>query len=214
MFSSLFSTLAHFILLSVGGPNSFGATALHGSWTSLDHQGETIEFRESNQQLWVAHSEFDGTWFPVSRNENAWQADAPQTRFEFQLQANRLLVSRTTAGVTTTSFFQALGDTQSLLASNEALNFRRGAIHGLPMGPARSTASMFRVYLYRMGNGREFVGSQVLHREDGFSFDGLPEGEYQLVISAQGPTAIQPKPATQQINLVGGKVVEQNVVLD
>lgn len=214
MFSSLFPSLAYLFLLSLAGTAPSGATALQGSWASLDRQGVTIEFRESNQQLWVSHSEFPDAWFPVSWHETAWYAEAPEALLEFQLLANRLLVTQTSEGQKTTSYFQALESTQTLLARNEAASFRRGAIHGLPVGPAKSTASMFRVYLYRVGAGREFVGSQVLHREDGFSFDGLPEGEYQLVISAQGPTAIQPKPAIQQIHLIGGKVVEQNVVLD
>lgn len=87
-----------------------------------------------------------------------------------------------------------------------------GAINGVVFGPAKSIASIFHVSLYGPDNGNKLVKSQHLKTKS-FSFDGLPDGKYWLMIDSKGHTGIQAFPRYKVITIQDGKEITQNVEL-
>lgn len=88
-----------------------------------------------------------------------------------------------------------------------------GSISGEILGPAKSTASIFQILLYGPDNGNRLINRQALGRNKAFSFDGLPDGIYWMVVKARGVTRILPFPSEKKIIIQNGEAIQQDVEL-
>lgn len=88
-----------------------------------------------------------------------------------------------------------------------------GSISGEILGPAKSTASIFQILLYGPDNGNRLINRQALGRDKAFSFEGLPDGIYWMVVKARGATRILPFPSEKKIIIRNGEAVHQDVEL-
>lgn len=88
-----------------------------------------------------------------------------------------------------------------------------GSISGEILGPAKSTASIFQILLYGPDNGNRLINRQALGRNKEFSFEGLPDGIYWMVVKARGATRILPFPSEKKIIIQNGEAIHQDVEL-
>ncbi|MEL6253389.1 MAG: hypothetical protein AAFR87_15365 [Bacteroidota bacterium] len=88
-----------------------------------------------------------------------------------------------------------------------------GSIYGEILGPAKSTASIFQILLYGPDNGNKLIMRKPLGRNKAFSFEGLPDGTYWMVVKARGVTRILPFPSEKKIIIRNGEAINQNVEL-
>ncbi len=229
MMHSLLPLLASFLCqISLVQSPEFPSRYL-GEWqstASLDHR---IEFRLEEEMLLFRQfpssysASSSAEWLPSSWQEGMLIVE--DGNFVFQVvylegELNLRTLSHEGQVIGSTRFLPRLpqpqpnGDVFLANASNDYHTYAMGAIQGMPVGRAKGTASIFRVYLYRQtGERKEFVGSQALSHMDGFRFESLVDGNYLLVFSAQGPTGVQPNPPLRSVEILQGSVVEQNVEL-
>lgn len=88
-----------------------------------------------------------------------------------------------------------------------------GSISGEILGPAKSTASIFQILLYGPDNGNRLLKRQALGRNKAFSFEGLPDGTYWMLVKARGVTRILPFPSEKKIIIRNGEAIHQDVEL-
>lgn len=88
-----------------------------------------------------------------------------------------------------------------------------GSIYGNIMGPAKSTASIFQILLYGPDNGNQLIERKGLGRNKTFSFEGLPDGTYWMVVRPRGNTRVLPFPSEKKIIIRNGEAINQNVEL-
>jgi len=92
-------------------------------------------------------------------------------------------------------------------------NVWNGSISGEILGPAKSTASIFQILLYGPDNGNNLINKQPLGRNKTFSFEGLPDGIYWMVVKPRGATRILPFPSEKKIIIKNGDTIHQDVEL-
>lgn len=211
MFSPLISFITGLLFL-VPVPSGVHSSDVSGMWKDNSVSGHQLEFFYENDQLFASSSLFSSEKVAVfSQGETFYMEDGANL-IEAQYNEGKMLLSLRNAE-TTIHFQFDRAFTTSYLASNsdELANTALGSIVGFPEGKAKSTASIFRVFLYQ---GNELIRSQELNSETGFVFNQVPNGAYIIFFEAQGPTAVQPVPAYKTITIQNGEIVEANVVLE
>lgn len=185
---------------------------LLGIWRTSSGEIE-VEFFEQEGQLMSESSLFAGTEEVETLSKHEFKVESESGAMAFELSDDQLLMTNAEEKL---SLSKVLTQVPSLATRGPVIPeaATRGIISGLPTGPAKSTASIFRVYLYDLDNQSRLIGSQRLDQDHGFLFENLPPGEYRVYFAPQGPTAIQPQPAFKDLTVVSGLITEQNVSLD
>ncbi|MDP5169988.1 MAG: hypothetical protein NWR72_07060 [Bacteroidia bacterium] len=216
MFATALTLLVSLIFPITSSASGSDLQFFVGEWDQLSTQSHRIEIAISGDQLMFRFLHEPSHWITLVPSNGHLVANDNGVSYDFDMRESILELVRDESGATTQSRYQKVSASRAPLMANAdgvAIPIGMGAIKGMPVGPARSTASIFRVYLYRLGDGRELVNSQTLNRQEGFHFEGLADGRYQLMFSAQGPTAIQPNPAFKIVEVRSGTIVEQDVEL-
>jgi hypothetical protein len=89
----------------------------------------------------------------------------------------------------------------------------RGSISGRVIGLARSTASIFHLYLYGPNDPNTLYSSQSFGKEKAYAFHDLPDGDYWIRVESQAVTAIQAVPSRAEMKIRGGQPVVMDVEL-
>lgn len=178
--------------------------------------GHQIEFFLEGDQLFASSSLFYSPRLTVSQNNGKVFIYNDSQLIEGEYGSGFLILNVKSHGGVERLTFEKPGrvsSTATASLSNDVPlgNASLGMIKGFPMGRAKSTASIFRVFLFQ---GSQMINSQVLDSENGFVFSQLPNGNYTVFVEAQGPTAVQPVPAHRMITVQNGDVIEANVVLE
>ncbi len=210
MFAPFFvHALCFSLLSSVPDPS-----LLIGEWVQdQDHQ-QYIEIRELEGNMWLNAPQWSARPLMMAVEGGIWSVSADGLRVNIWANSTVIVLRYVDEETSWTQQFVRTTSFSSLLTSEASIGIPEmnrdfGAIKGLPIGEARSTASMFRAYLYRVDGTRQLIGSQPIDRDHGFEFTKLPDGEYQLFITSQAATAIQPSPALIQVILKNGEAVQK-----
>lgn len=215
MFTPLVSFLAGLLSLFPGYSHILSSDIL-GTWEEHSVSGHQIEFFLEGDQLYASSSLFYTPKLMVHHYAGNVLIQEGNRRLEGSYDSGFLVLRLIAEGkVESLRFEKPASLTGSITTSstNEAphASASLGMIKGLPLGRAKSTASIFRVFLFQEN---QMIGSQVLDSENGFEFRQLPNGSYTVFFEAQGPTAVQPVPAYKVITVQNGDVMEANVVLE
>lgn len=215
MFSPLISFIAGLLFL-VPGSTGTHSSDVSGMWKDHSVSGHEIEFFYSGDQLFASSSLFISTEAIVMQNGVSLWIEDGSILIEGRYESGSLFLHLEKSGNVEYFQFERAGSAPGFLAANtsetnELNTASLGMIKGFPVGKAKSTASIFRVFLFQ---GNQMINSQVLDTETGFVFSQLPNGTYTVFFEAQGPTAIQPMPAYKSITVENGDVIEANVVLE
>ena len=186
--------------------------ALIGIWRTSSGEIE-VEFFEQEGQLMSESSLFSGAEAVEALSSDQFKVSSESETLSFEVAEDQLILTTSTQQV---YLGKVLAQSPSFATRGPVIPeaATRGMITGLPKGPAKSTASIFRVYLYDLDDQSRLIGSQRLDQDHGFLFENLSPGHYRVYFAAQGPTAIQPQPAYKDLTVVSGLITEQNVSLD
>ncbi len=215
MFSPLLSFLAG-LLLFAPGTSSTLTSEIVGTWEEMAVSGHQIEFFVEGEQLYASSSLFYSPKLTVFQYDGRVLLQEGNMRIEGEYSSGFLILHLMSEGRVESLTFEkpfSVSTTVTANSTNEVINTTAslGMIKGFPIGRAKSTASIFRVFLFQES---KMIGSQVLDSENGFVFNQLPNGSYTVFFEAQGPTAVQPVPAYRKITVQNGDVIEANVVLE
>ncbi len=215
MFTPLVSFLAGLLLFASGYSDNLTSDIV-GTWEDMSASGHQIEFFIEGDQLYASSSLFYSPKLIVSQYAGNVFIQEGNRRIEGEYDSDFLVLRLISEGkVESLSFEKPSSLSGSITASSindvPRASASLGMIKGFPMGRAKSTASIFRVFLFQEN---QMIGSQVLDTENGFVFSQLPNGSYTVFFEAQGPTAVQPVPAYRIITVQNGDVIEANVVLE
>lgn len=215
MFSPLFSFLAGLLLFVPGSTDTVNSEIL-GTWEDLSISGHQIEFFLEGDQLFASSSLFLSPKLSVFQQDGQVIIQDAGRRISGNLGSNLLILHLEQNGTVERLIFEKPAILSGSMTANSESEptlsaSSLGMIRGFPLGRARSTASIFRVFLFQ---GNQMISSQVLDSENGFVFSQLPNGSYTVLFEPQGPTAIQPIPAFKMITVQNGDVIEANVVLE
>lgn len=215
MFSPLLSFLAGLLLFAPGTSNTYNSEIV-GTWEEMSVSGHQIEFFVEGDQLFASSSLFYSPRLSVSQYDGRVLLQEGNMRIEGEYTSGLLVLHLMSEGTVESLTFEKPSSispslTSSLSTEIVSTSASLGMIKGFPIGRAKSTASIFRVFLFQEN---QMIGSQVLDSENGFVFNQLPNGSYTVFFEAQGPTAVQPVPAYRRITVQNGDVIEANVVLE
>lgn len=215
MFSPLLSFLAGLLLFSPGYSDNLTSDIL-GTWEDMSVSGHQIEFFLEGDQLFASSSLFYSPRLTVSQNDGKVLIYNDTQLIEGEYGAGFLVLRLLNDGNEVKLTFEKPRSASSSLTASSSSDVAigkasLGMIKGFPTGRAKSTASIFRVFLFQEN---QMISSQVLDSENGFVFGQLPNGSYTVFFEAQGPTAVQPVPAYRMITVQNGDVIEANVVLE
>lgn len=210
---SIKSLLIGLLLIFATSSSMLASEHLLGTWRT--HSGSVeVAFFEHEGFLMSVSSLYAGSQHVTTLSIDRFSVHPATGDIHFRLSTDGLVVEAPDFNETLS---RGAASAATLLSNNKFTlpdGASNGMITGLPKGPAKSTASIFRVYLYDLDQQSALIGSQRLDQEQGFVFENLRPGRYRVYFAAQGPTSIQPEPAFRDVLVEGGTITEQHVTLD
>ena len=179
---------------------------LSGFYQDAGPSGHRLEIIADQGNVWLSASFLDDAVIPLREEYQALIGQWGDMEVELLPGPGDLMVTLTGRHDAAAYRFVRSNSRQVLLADHKATVMEFGTIQGIAGGPARSTASMFRAYLYRIGDSKELIASVPVDPNNGFSFEGLPQGHYRVYVMSQASTIVQPVPSMIDLLVDGGEI--------
>lgn len=212
-----FLSLALMFLITMVAQPLLGQSALVGTWQSQGSD-QVIHVRAQGNALEakVEASDWASPWLPLLPTEEGYRFSLGGRTFSLALMRDASL-ALTSSTSSETQYFERVStrgmSLEASLTNHVAAPARQGMIISKTHGAAKSTASIFRAYLFRLDQGREFVRAEALQPGGQVHFEDLSAGDYLLMVSPQGPTAVRAYPRMQRIQVAAGQAAEVSIEL-